>query len=318
MSRLKTNTEFLEDLYRINDSYRAGNFTVLDEYKNAITKIRVQTEFGTCQISPNALLANKNPCTSQSAMDKNEYIKNLLLKHNKSYFEGFFKIKSDFKGWHKKMTVETIYGECSLTLASLYSGSKPGIDSAINKKDYWISYAKSKNRKSKDYSFDKTELNSTSDMVIITCNFHGDFEIKASNFTSKEQGCQECFNSTRVDLYQFNGGWGIKDWWKKGEKSKRYDCFKMYIIRCWDEYEEFYKIGRTFLKVEERFNGTAIPYNYEIVEERKSHDGLKIYCLEKAFLRENSKNKYKPTKDFNGKQECFTKIIDINNGKKIG
>ena len=317
--KIKTNEQFLLDLYRINDSYRNGNFIMLEEYKTAIIKLKVMTEFGVCHMSPNSLLSNCNPCTTQSAVDKNEYIHNILLKHNKYYIEGFFKIKSDFKGWHKQLIVESKYGEHSLTFTSLYVGSKPGIDSAIDKTKYWLNYAKDKNDKFDLYDFSKTKIIGTDDNIIITCRLHGDFSIRACNFTTKNQGCNKCFDHSRPEVYRENGGWSAKDWIKTAEKSKYFDSYKFYIIRCWDEEEEFYKMGRTFLTVARRFKDRKqMPYNYEIIQIRESFDGLKICCLEKVFKSKNKEYRYKPKNYFKGGHtECFTKIIDINNGEEI-
>lgn len=317
--KLKTNEQFLIDLYRLNDSYRNGDFTVMEEYKTAITKLKLMTEYGVCHMSPNSLLSNCNPCSTHSAVDKNEYIHNMLLKYNKHYSNGFFKLSSDFKGWRKELKVTSLYGEHLLSFTSLYMGSKPGIDSAIDKTKYWLNYAKDKSKKYDLYDYTKTSVTATDDNIIITCKIHGDFNIRASNFTHKQQGCQKCFDESRAEVYKDNGGWHTKDWLIAGEKSKYFDFYKMYIIRCWDDEEEFYKVGRTFLTVARRFKDKKqMPYNYEIVQLRESEEGHKIYCLEKQFKKLNKINRYKPKKYFKGGYtECFTKIIDINNGKEI-
>ena len=317
--RLKTNIQFLEDLYRLNSHYREGKFTMIEEYKTAITKIRLMTEFGICHMTPNSLLSNKNPCTTQSAVDKQDYIHNMLLAYSPSYKDGFYRLKSEFKGWREELLIESKYGEHLLTFSSLYSGSKPGIDSAVNRTTYWLNYAKDRNDKFELYNFSKTKILGTDDDIIITCNLHGDFTIRACNFTTKNQGCNKCFDDSRAEVYKGNGGWHTKDWLIAGEKSKYFDSYKMYIIRCWNENEEFYKVGRTFLTVARRFKDRKqMPYNYEIIQLRESEDGHKIYCLEKEFKKYNKKYRYKPKEYFKGGHtECFTKIIDINNGKEI-
>lgn len=317
--KVKTNEQFLLDLYRLNDTYRDGMFTMLEEYRTAIVKLKVNTDFGICQMTPNSLLSNKNPCTIQSAIDKNDYAHRVLIDRSQSYRNGFYKIVGDFKKYHDPILIETIYGLCSLTFASLYSGSKPGFDSAIDKTSYWLNYAKERNSKYNDYTYENVTIKGTDDRIKINCKKHGIFEIKASNFSAKNQGCNKCFDDTRAEIYKDNGGWHSKDWITAGNKSKYFDSFKMYIIRCWNEDEEFYKVGRTFLTVQRRFKDTKqMPYNYEIIQIRKSEDGHKIYCLEKAFKRANKKDSYKPKNYFKGGYtECFTKIIDINNGKEI-
>ena len=317
--KIKTNEQFLLDLYRLNYAYRQGKFIMLEKYKTAIIKLKLDTEFGVCHMTPNSLLSNNNPCSSQSAVDKSDYMHRVLLKHSESYKNGFFKIISEFKTWHTPLLIESKFGEHLLSFTSLYSGSKPGIDSAIDKTKYWLNYASSMNTKFSNYKYDKVIVTGTDDKITITCPTHGDFKIKASNFTAKNQGCNKCFDDNRAEIYKNNGGWHSKDWITAGNKSKYFDSYKLYIIRCWNENEEFYKVGRTFLTVQRRFKDTKqMPYNYEIVQLRESEDGHKIYCLEKAFKRENKNYAYKPKNYFKGGYtECFTKIIDINNGEEI-
>lgn len=317
--KVKTNAKFLEDLYRLNSHYREGKFTMVEEYKTAIIKLKIMTEFGLCHMTPNSLLSNHNPCTSQSAVDKKDYAHRVLIKYNSHYRDGFFKLKDGFKNWHGKMIIESIYGEHKLTFSSLFSGSKPGIDSAVDKTKYWINYARDKNDRYHFYDFSKVEVKGTNSDIILICPIHGDFKIRASNFTHKQQGCQKCFDDSRAEVYKGNGGWHTKDWIVAGEKSKYFDSYKMYIIRCWNENEEFFKVGRTFLTVNRRFKDRKqMPYDYEILQIRESEDGHKIYCLEKEFKKHNKQYRYKPKDCFKGGHtECFTKIIDINNGKEI-
>lgn len=317
--RVKTNEQFLIDLYNLNEYYRDGRFTILEEYKTAITKLKIMTEYGICHMTPNTLLSNKNPCTSNSALNRQEYMHNVLLKHNIHYKNGFFKLKDEVKLWHSKILIESLYGEHLLTFGSLYAGSKPGIDSAVDKTKYWLNYAKDRNDKYRLYDFSKTIIKGTDDNIIITCPIHGDFKIRACNFTTKNQGCNLCFDDSRAEIYRENGGWSAKDWIRTAEKSKYFDSYKFYIIRCWNEDEEFYKMGRTFLTVARRFKDRKqMPYNYEIIQTRESFEGLKICCLEKAFKKENKEYRYKPKNYFKGGHtECFTKIIDINNDEEI-
>ena len=76
-----------------------------------------------------------------------------------------------------------------------------------------------------------------------------------------------------------------------GEKSKNFDSFKVYVIRCWDDNEEFYKIGRTYLKTKQRFKSNkSLPYNYEIVKEIPL-ENARIICELEEGLKNCNKDK---------------------------
>lgn len=97
--------------------------------------------------------------------------------------------------------------------------------------------------------------------------------------------------------------------YEKAKKSKNFKNFKCYILECWNEEEYFYKIGRTFREITDRFSSKSLmPYNYKILHEiiGTAEDicnlELKLKNLHKDF-------KYIPKIKFNGMYECFNKII---------
>lgn len=111
-----------------------------------------------------------------------------------------------------------------------------------------------------------------------------------------------------IDLNYNKNKWTYTDWDKAGKASKHFDSFKLYVIRCWNEEEEFYKIGKTFNKIEQRFKEPeAMPYQYEIIKELESNS-FYISKLESKFHKQLKEHKYSPTKKFEGCTECFTNI----------
>ena len=95
-------------------------------------------------------------------------------------------------------------------------------------------------------------------------------------------------------------------------KANKVHNFKVYIIKCWGENEEFYKIGRTFLKIEKRFSYfKALPYKYKIL---KIYEGnvKEIFKLETILKNKNKDNKYIPKLKFHGMYECFNKLKNKN------
>jgi len=75
---------------------------------------------------------------------------------------------------------------------------------------------------------------------------------------------------------------------------------QVYVIRCWNEREEFLKIGETSTSINRRFSG-KIPYNFEalIIDLGGKIDTENRYQdIAKSFI-------YEPKKKFPGSLECY-------------
>jgi hypothetical protein len=82
----------------------------------------------------------------------------------------------------------------------------------------------------------------------------------------------------------------------------------LYLIKCYNQEETFFKVGRTFLTLRKRFEN--LPYNYEIIDVLK---GSALFICQKEWevKSKNKLNNYKPKINFNGCNECFSNRIDI-------
>mgnify|MGYP003520776575 CR=1 FL=1 len=80
---------------------------------------------------------------------------------------------------------------------------------------------------------------------------------------------------------------------------------KVYIIRCWNEKEDFIKIGRTFRIFSQRFNKARMPYNYVILNTYNFNNNLACNSFEKKLHHKYLKYKYTPLISFIGNTECF-------------
>ena len=124
-----------------------------------------------------------------------------------------------------------------------------------------------------------------------------------SKITNAKNGCPSC---------NIKHGWSRSDWVNLGlhskEIDKKFDGFKLYKIRMYNEHESFYKIGISYQTIKERFRKMK-HYNYEIIEVITSEDGEYIWNLEKELHRKHREYKYIPNKEFGGMYECFTKLI---------
>jgi hypothetical protein len=156
------------------------------------------------------------------------------------------------------------------------------------------------------YLYNKVNYKGALTKVTIICKIHGEFEQTPSNHHSQKNGCKQCANKRKLGNKNSTGGWTYTNWKKAGSKSKKFDSYKVYIIRCFNGNEEFFKIGKTFLKVSHRFDGKhAMPYEYEVI---KTIEGSARFIseLEVTLQKDNKNNKYVPLNKFAGMQECFS------------
>lgn len=167
-----------------------------------------------------------------------------------------------------------------------------------------VSRFKSKHGDRYDYS--KTDYSGVAHGLLkITCKDHGDFVQSYANHFHGGRGCPECAREFSPRL---------KKGFLKSYQAKGYAS--LYLIRCFGDEEEFYKIGITTKKVKARFAGKeAMPYAYEVIHLHVS-DGESIWDLERILHREYSQVKYIPSLPFGGMHECFREI-DIQEYAKI-
>lgn len=149
------------------------------------------------------------------------------------------------------------------------------------------------------YNYDEVNYKNADTKVTIKCFIHGNFEQIPRSHLS-ECGCPEC------NKYQ---GYSRSHWVNHNKNKEG----TFYIIRCWNEEEEFYKIGITGNSVKERYPcGGDLKYNWKIVKEMKSKNLKYIWDLEKKIKNELKNFKYKPKIKFAGSSvECFS-LIKLN------
>lgn len=82
-----------------------------------------------------------------------------------------------------------------------------------------------------------------------------------------------------------------------------------YVLKCWNEEEQFYKIGISTNHILTRYaTPRAMPYDYLILYEYPA-EPEPIYDLEVAFKTEMESFHYQPKILFNGsKTECYTNL----------
>ena len=163
------------------------------------------------------------------------------------------------------------------------------------------------------YNYTDSVYSGSKNKIKIGCSIHGDFWQDPNNHLQGTT-CPKCGRERIEKSAKENPtGWAYTDWQKAGERSKNFDSFKVYVIRCWNGDEEFYKIGKTFLTMDKRFpSKSRMPYNYEIIEIFQG-SAREMSELEHRLQKENKSNKYVPKIEFKGMQECYIhKIHNIS------
>lgn len=143
------------------------------------------------------------------------------------------------------------------------------------------------------YDYSKYIHTSTSTKGVVICREHGDFKQTPKNHLGG-QGCPKCTRKY---------GWSRSEY---VEKAKERLC-TFYTIRCFNEHEEFFKVGITMEGTKKRYKTKRrMPYAYEIISEVKGEAGF-IWDLEVQEKRKLKDFKYQPKIKFDGsKTECFT------------
>lgn len=151
-----------------------------------------------------------------------------------------------------------------------------------------------------DYSLVKYKNSYTK--VKIICKEHGEF-LQRPNSHYVGNGCKQC-------SYKHNN-FLKSDWIQKGKNK----IGILYLLKCKNENEEFFKFGITFNNIQKRYQSKILmPYDYEIIQEIKSEDLEYIWDLEKTIKEKFKKEFYKPKIYFGG---SILECLDIKHKEKI-
>jgi len=203
-------------------------------------------------------------------------------------------ISGTYKNTYTPIVVSTKYGRCLVTPKDLLRGRSPTIQSAVDKTAYWVSMAKELHGSYYDYS--KVSYINNRTKITITCPVHGDFE-QTPDCHLRLRGCPKC---KRVGSYNHTNAERHKIEWENTPAI-------VYVVKCWNDSEKFYKIGITTNTVRRRFREISTLYNYEVQDEIH----LSLYdavILEKWLHNRYSSTSYTPLQSFGGDTECFIEI----------
>lgn len=296
---MKSNTLFLS---RLNKLYPNRDYKILEKCKTLKSKILVKNKYGYYKIRAESLLQGNLP-SIYSAVNKT---KNWINRAKEIHGDEYDYSKVVYINNRKKVIIGcSIHGEfLQSPMHHLQSkGCKScGTIKAIKKDSFEIVVEKANKVHNNFYNYEKINYENSYSKLKIVCPLHGKFGQSATNHL-QGNGCPKC----AIELK----GWSDKEWSERALQSKNFDSFKVYIIKCWNKNEEFYKIGKTFTTIKNRFKGknknTTLPYKYEIVKIIEGNV-KNISKLERQLHKLNKDFVYLPKIKFNGHKECFKQV----------
>jgi hypothetical protein len=188
------------------------------------------------------------------------------------------------------------YGIYNISIKSLRLGFLPNIKCAINKTENFI------NRMVEIYGdkfdFSETVYITDKTKIKVKCNTCNLVSTPTPNNFMKNHYCYHCVRkkskfTKNSFIISCDGKMGI-----------------LYIIKCYNNVENFYKIGITSKSIKSRFGkglNSLLPYNYEIIQEINAEPSV-IWELERQLIKLYSPYKYTPLQKFCGRYECFILI----------
>ena len=282
-------------MYEIINKVREGS---LGTYKYFY---HIKTKYGICKINCNAWKRSQNP-TINTAINKTEYFINQAKEIHGTEYCYKDTVYIDTK---TKVIINCkIHGKFEQSPCNhLNNKSKCPKCSVKTKSQCTLGDFKELLRKANHihknfYLYDKYVYLGTDKKSTITCPVHGDFSQSFNSHISAKQRCPSCALEKK--------GWNKSKFIKACEKNNGIGIF--YIIKCFDEHEEFFKLGFTSRSIKKRYGSIkSMPYEFVIVQEIKdlAKNIWELELLLKRYLK-SVNILYKPTKQFNGDcTECF-------------
>jgi len=238
--------------------------------------------------------------TIQTAVEKEKLLQYKVFNNTGNKI----KVVGKYINGSTKILIEDALGIQYLILPSnLLSNKSISIKGAVDKTMCFIT--KAKDVHGDVYKYASTIYTGALNKLSIICKIHGEFKQEASSHL-KGMGCEKC---------AIQGGrmWPLDKWKKYSSLSSFFESFKVYIIKCNGNGEEFIKIGRTYSSLQRRFgagNTAVLPYTYKVLKTIEG-DAKYIYNLELMLHEKYKNNKYYPELYFSGETECFLPTIKI-------
>lgn len=320
----RTHKQWLEEFNKkYKGKYQYPGFEDIELTEKSSTKIKVLClEHGEWETTPSKHMYNgcyycgKVTTGKKISKTHEDFVKELELK-NEYYIRGDFKLLEKYKNHRTKIKVKDKYGVCEITPNKLLRGDRTMITSAVDMNDYYKNRAEEVHG-TEHYDYTFLDYTTADKNLKLKCNIHNEFFEQIAYVHLQGYGCNKCGRITMSKKSKINNrlnshGWKPEKWKEKAMVSKTFDSFKVYIIECWNDNERFYKVGRTFNSVLDRFRGenknTSLPYYFKTIYVSASLWDYEFICKEEKRIQAVFKDfKYTPTIEFNGMHECFSEI----------
>lgn len=137
--------------------------------------------------------------------------------------------------------------------------------------------------------------------VTIGCPVHGEFAQQPAGHM-RGHGCPSCAREQR------HGGFSCE--YFDTDPSRRNEPGLLYVMRLYNDTENFIKIGITTQTVTDRWSGQTAGYNYEVLHSYTTtiHQA---FCIEQRLLDNLRNYQYFPSVRFSGWTECVMFVDSV-------
>ena len=167
---------------------------------------------------------------------------------------------------------------------------------AIPKDEY---YNRTNKKHNNLYTYN-SDFTTTANTVTFFCKEHGKQRINAYSHLLGA-GCKHCetepFKTNRI----------TKEGYAKLANGR--DTF-LYLIECYKGNEKFYKIGKTYRKLTQRFTNSNMPYKYKVIH-KYADTAENIWDLEEELHNSYKEFSHRPRNWFAGYTECYNCLLPI-------
>lgn len=277
------------------------------EYKNSQTKVEIicNSCLKSFHQKPNAHLNGQGCgfCSRSRRLTKQEFVDLFIARYqDRPYsFE-----KSVYTNSHTPMVVTChLHGDFKIKPNCLLNGNRcrhcaKESSSQMNMVSFDEFERRARQIHGNQYKYDSDSYIGINSKVKIYCETHGWFEQVGSDHTGGHM-CKICARNLN--------GFGRRNFIAVCNRKKQKHGF-LYVIKCNNSDEEFYKIGITsYESILKRFNDKVkLPYEFKLIYMIKGESGS-IYDLEKLLHKELKSERYRPKIDFKGSvSECFSNL----------